>query len=70
MSNKAVEDNAYPPSRRVLGRFAPGTRRASGQACLTLDVRRLGVLVPENTREVGISRVSGGVLRLSGRSAG
>ena len=30
MQNKAVEDNAYPPSRRVLGRFAPGTRRASG----------------------------------------
>jgi hypothetical protein len=25
----AVEDNACPPSRRMLGRFAPGTRRAS-----------------------------------------
>jgi len=30
MQNKAVEDNAYPLSRRVHGRFAPGTRRASG----------------------------------------
>jgi hypothetical protein len=32
--------NAYPLSRRMLGRFAPGIRRASGPAPVTLDVRK------------------------------
>ena len=31
--------NTYPLARRVLGRFAPGTRRASGPVPVIADVR-------------------------------
>jgi hypothetical protein len=30
--------NDYPPSRPVLGRYAPGMGRAVGQSLVTLDV--------------------------------
>jgi len=32
--------NTYPLARRVLGRFAPGTRRASGPVSVIADVRQ------------------------------
>jgi len=31
--------NTYPLARRVLGRYAPGTRRASGPVPVIADVR-------------------------------
>jgi len=36
--------NTYPLARRVLGRFAPGTRRASGPVPVIADVRQKNLL--------------------------
>jgi len=41
MKNKAEQcdpPNTYPLARRVLGRYAPGTRRASGPVSVIADV--------------------------------
>ena len=38
---RCVPPNTYPPSRRVLGGFASGTRRARGPVPVIADVRKI-----------------------------
>ena len=42
--------NTYPLARRVLGRYAPGTRRASGPVPVIADVRKTYECHPQTDR--------------------
>ena len=40
-AHRSDTPNPYPPARRMLGRFAPGIRRASGPGQVIADVSRI-----------------------------
>ena len=43
-SERASPPNPYPSSRQVLGRFAPGIRRADGTGQVIGDVNMVAIL--------------------------
>ncbi len=54
--------NTYPPSRQMLGRFAPGIRRASGPVSVTADVRQDNMPLDQwCARNLGFLAVIGGI---------